>query len=895
MAPSVPELTEGMNIEAHLLALADWASGLGLQGGLEAAVGLLEAFVCCNFTGPLSEEELSARTAAAGLTQKAHQESFRDILASDGEPAVRTVVHPGLLAGALAMLRRLPEGEPAVLLWRSRALFVQQRLLVNLAHSLRTAILADLDRLDRSPGLGQGEGVLAVPVGPELKLVRGLVHYFYREPHLSADALDEAKADSGVRATLRSELGVRTRHQSYETAQLVLRAASRYPIESLPRPDRSLPLPRVVTGEKLGSNVLDRPRSLAENVASGDVSEEQAARVAEERVQSQEKMARMIPEYDIKQPQAEGGVAAGEQREEVVEDTPLGDDEQALLLGECMNVSNRNPMNGLTDHETLPYLERLMVEPRQSWLLKAQTLLLRSRLESRRVRTVTRSLLQLAELAECFEVPQGLQDGDVPEPSMQHRARNFWRVLWPSAHALRRELCKRYMDSYMHKTALDIAESVHAWPLVFVCCARLGKRNYAESIIRSLMEKTPDDPWLWSSLGDATRPQLQLDPTAPAPGDLSVSEKAYKKAWELSGGKLTAAMRGLGELYIDQNRFGDAVECFDRCVQLNPMYGAKWFKHGWALFKTQNWERAAQCFTRTVQIDMEDAPAWSNLALCNLKMDRKMTAFHCLRQAHKYSKENWRVKDNLLSVAVDVKEYPEAVIVLNQILDLRGRDYPIRDTVFKELIEGIVNTVLQRPEQHSDPVPSADADDDSDGIPPEGESAGGVMPLCSDIEVPELLRAAGESAPKSQEEAERRARAARERSRMEAGKLIGRVLGLVTQNAELWRVAAYFHENTGSKLDAFDARLKEVGMVTKDRTWRQLRSKAADVLKRTAEMVQTALDVPSEALEARKVKTASPQVQAKMQAESVLQLAEDDFSATGEYIALAELVKKLRE
>ena len=76
-------------------------------------------------------------------------------------------------------------------------------------------------------------------------------------------------------------------------------------------------------------------------------------------------------------------------------------------------------------------------------------------------------MMQLLELVEQFAVPHGLQDGDVAERATKHRCRNFWRLLWPSIFDLKRELIKRQMEMSMFKTALDLAETIEAWMLVF--------------------------------------------------------------------------------------------------------------------------------------------------------------------------------------------------------------------------------------------------------------------------------------------------------------------------------------------------------------------------------------------------------------------------------------------
>ena len=159
----------------------------------------------------------------------------------------------------------------------------------------------------------------------------------------------------------------------------------------------------------------------------------------------------------------------------------------------------------------------------------------------------------------------------------------------------------------------------------------------------------PENAILWSHLGEATR-----------------NPEYFLKSWEMSEHRLAAPMRGLGELYLEKEKFAEACEAFDNALKLNPVFGANWFSMGWAAIKTQQWDRASMCYTRNVQMDNEDGHSWSNLATCYLQMgDAKLVqAYHCLIQAKKWSAKSWRIWDNLFTVAVELGERLTAAQVL---------------------------------------------------------------------------------------------------------------------------------------------------------------------------------------------------------------------------------------
>ena len=73
--------------------------------------------------------------------------------------------------------------------------------------------------------------------------------------------------------------------------------------------------------------------------------------------------------------------------------------DQCILLSLCPNVRNTSPAHGLTTEQMSPYVARVVSHP-QNWSMHTMALLLRSRLEARRTRTVERSTLQLQALID---------------------------------------------------------------------------------------------------------------------------------------------------------------------------------------------------------------------------------------------------------------------------------------------------------------------------------------------------------------------------------------------------------------------------------------------------------------------------------------------------------------
>lgn len=75
--------------------------------------------------------------------------------------------------------------------------------------------------------------------------------------------------------------------------------------------------------------------------------------------------------------------------------------DQAIVLAVCLSVKGAQPRHGLVNEEMLSYVDRVLKHP-VNWTVHTMALLIRSRLEAERFRTVERSVMQLQALVDQF-------------------------------------------------------------------------------------------------------------------------------------------------------------------------------------------------------------------------------------------------------------------------------------------------------------------------------------------------------------------------------------------------------------------------------------------------------------------------------------------------------------
>ncbi|KAJ2760909.1 hypothetical protein IWQ57_006185, partial [Coemansia nantahalensis] len=344
-------------------------------------------------------------------------------------------------------------------------------------------------------------------------------------------------------------------------------------------------------------------------------------------------------------------VQLADQESELANQADLAMVDKCILLALCLNVQNENPAQGLTSEQMMPFVTRVLDHP-GNWSVYTMGLLLRSRLEAGRQRTVERATLQVQTLVDQASRPLP----GVSEAGAGERLQYLYALAMPSQWELERELAGMFMELGVVRSALDIYERLQMWDEVVRCYVMLGQTEVAEQVVRRELDTSPDSAKLWCVLGD-----LKRDP------------EMWLRAWDVSGQRNARAMRSLGGHHFEAGRFADAVECFTRALALNPLVEGSWFVLGCAAMSTAAWRTAADAFLRVVNIDPDNGEAWNNLATVYLRLgpDYQRRALHALRVAAKFMRDSWRVWSNLMHVSMSLGLLQSAASALGTVIDLR--------------------------------------------------------------------------------------------------------------------------------------------------------------------------------------------------------------------------------
>ncbi|KAF5853635.1 hypothetical protein GGP41_002122 [Bipolaris sorokiniana] len=392
--------------------------------------------------------------------------------------------------------------------------------------------------------------------------------------------------------------------------------------------------------------------------------------------------------------------------------------DSVIVLSLAESIKNTNPADGLTREQTEPYATRVLEGGSSNWQVYTQALLVRSRIEGYKSRTVERGLLQLQALVDQVIVetsgdsttdaetgqkvtsflPQAKQEESA---SVEERLRYIFPLCSPSRWELESELAARWVALGGLRSALEIYERLELWAEAALCYAATEKEDRARKIIRrQLFHATNGDDENVDLDAEKWEGAERDPPPAEAPryycilGDIDKDLSLYEKAWEVSGKRYARAQRSLGQRYIAARDYEKAAEAYSLSLKINALHHPAWFALGCAHLELHEFKNAVEAFSRCVQLDDQDAEAWSNLAASLLHLRPKVTeskngevsenkvtnhprtdALKAFKRAATIKHDDYRIWNNVLAVATSTSppSWQDAITAQRRICELRGQ------------------------------------------------------------------------------------------------------------------------------------------------------------------------------------------------------------------------------
>ena len=518
--------------------------------------------------------------------------------------------------------------------------------------------------------------------------------------------------------------------------------------------------------------------------------------------------------------------------------------DSVILLLYASSITNTSPSDTITREETLPFAMRVLQGGSSNWQIYSQALLLRSRIEGYSSRTTERGLLQLQALVDQIiveltspkkrsastDTSRGVLDERkgantfLPESQSNstapaaERLRYIWLLSPPARWELEIELAARWTSLGGLKSALEIYERLQMWPEIALCWAGVEREDKARRVIRrQLFCKTN----VRMENNDGNQPEKSIDedgenyqgpPRQPPPvnaprlycilGDLDHDPSMYEAAWTISNGRYARAQRSLGRYHFGKRNFGLAAESYQKALKVSAVSEGTWFALGCAYLELEDFEKAVETFSRAVQLNGDDAEAWSNLAAALLHLDRRnqngserseeeeskqdnlryrrgnrLKALKSLKHAARLKYDNFRIWENLLTVAASTSppSYTDIINAQTRLIEIRGPVVGER-AVDVEILEQLIGYFMHLDNGRKRP----ENDDGADSNRYENDFSNTTTSITSETNVHSIQR-------------------------LTFVLFSEKILPLITSSSRLWNLASRFYNWRGDPKAALDA------------------------------------------------------------------------------------------
>ncbi|KAF1968499.1 TPR-like protein [Bimuria novae-zelandiae CBS 107.79] len=676
-----------------------------------AAVAALYAFLQTNVTGPplpfKSEDVLLPKEVASSTTALGKLRADLVVsLNADGVAAYKLTPNLELLCLAETVLVSPPiQKYVEHSFWaRLRVNFIHQRLLSEPAPSLQKAIYDDLATVERMI-LSRAQTQENTDLHVHFLLERAAIHTHHSFDKKARADLDQATSERKFEFILTGLMGKRTKYQQKDTSQLLVLARSA---------DSQT---NGTSDEKASKPVkLDlNDDTLFESISFTSPS-------ASTEVQTESSLPASLASLDLEnQPKLD----------------PL---DSVILLSLASSITNTNPADGITREETIPYATRVLEGGSSNWQVYTQALLVRSRVEGYKTRTMERGLLQLQALVDQViadtsgsnATADGESDTQVTSflpkakdgegAPVNERLRYVFSLCSPSRWELEAELAARWVSVGGLRSALEIYERLEMWAEAALCWAATEKEGKARRIIRrQLFHATNGDDEAADPDEEKWEGAERDPPPGEAPrfycilGDIDQDLSMYEKAWDISGKRYARAQRSLGQRYFARKDYEKAAEAYSLSLKINALNHPAWFALGCANLELLRFKDAVEAFSRCVQLDDQDAEAWSNMAAALLHLRPKLStnddgelsearvtshprtdALKAFKRAAALKHDSYRIWSNMLAVAASTTppSWIDMVSAQRRICELRGASDG-EACVDAELLELLVRHAVQ--------------------------------------------------------------------------------------------------------------------------------------------------------------------------------------------------------
>jgi len=121
-------------------------------------------------------------------------------------------------------------------------------------------------------------------------------------------------------------------------------------------------------------------------------------------------------------------------------------------------------------------------------------------------------------------------------------------------------------------------------------------------------------------------------------------------------------------------RYEEALECYQRATNIKPFDADLWLSRGATLSGLGKYEEALECYDRAIEFDSENSDAWNNRGTVLAKLDRREEALESYDRAVEIEPEDADAWNNKGTILTQLGRHQEALNCYERVIEIEPED-----------------------------------------------------------------------------------------------------------------------------------------------------------------------------------------------------------------------------
>jgi len=132
-----------------------------------------------------------------------------------------------------------------------------------------------------------------------------------------------------------------------------------------------------------------------------------------------------------------------------------------------------------------------------------------------------------------------------------------------------------------------------------------------------------------------------------------------------------------GAEFSRQKRWAEAIKCFDKAIDINPLFELPWANKARILLSLKRYDKALECINKALELHPNWSEALKLKGMILINLNKNEEALECLKKSTKLNPEDWSAWDNMGRALFNLKRYNDALECFDRSLKLKEENYEV--------------------------------------------------------------------------------------------------------------------------------------------------------------------------------------------------------------------------